>query len=282
MPGYLFLNVRTFLRQHTTVLLGRPVAGTGLRDTASPGKPPFSVHLGKVAVQLLHPCAVLVFVLSGKNLLVCKLAVSYRQKRTMYVRVLLVKMCNESCDILLSVFVRDEPIGILRPQFYFRLPHYAAIVRALLEIHLLLAEGELTHQLTGAAENDVDHRPVFGLQQSLVRVFNTTLTEIVCHAFRNAPAFVHRAYFSAVHYLKIQMFPCRVVVAFLHGIFRRLLTAVAQMFITLGGSDAFGNPNVENLFCICHTFPVLFRTILRVPACCPVGHRSQRRSHLGY
>ena len=74
----------------------------------------------------------------------------------MYVRVLLVKMCNESCDILLSVFVRDEPIGILRPQFYFRLPHYAAVVRALLEIHLLLAEGELTHQLTGAAENDVE------------------------------------------------------------------------------------------------------------------------------
>ena len=191
-------------------------------------------------------------------------------------------MCNESCDILLSVFVTDEPIGILRPQFYFRFPGYAAVVRTLLEIHLLLAEGELTHKLTGAAENDVDHRSVFGFKQSLVRVFNTTLTEIVCHPFRNAPAFVHRAHFRAVYYLEIQMLPCRIIVALFHGVFRRLLTAVAQMFIALGGSDAFGDPNVENLFCICHTFLVLFRTILRVPACCLPGHPPNDGSHLGY
>ncbi len=186
----------------------------------------------------------------------------------MYMGILFIEMCNKRRYILLAILVTDESIGILCPLLNFRLSDDPAVVRSLLEIYILLSKGKLPHQLAGAAEDNVDHRPVLGLHQSFVRVLNTPQTETVGHPIRNAPAFVHRTHL-AVYYLKVQMFPCRVVVTFLHGIFRRLLTAVTQMFVALGGGDSFGDLNVENLFCICHTASSVALDNLSCPSLLP-------------
>ena len=186
----------------------------------------------------------------------------------MYMGILFIEVHNERRDVLLAILFTDESIGILCPLLNFRLSDDPAVVRSLLEIHILLSKGKLPHQLAGAAEDNVNYRPVLGLHQSFVRVLNTPLTETFSHPVRNAPAFVHRTHL-AVYYLKVQMFPCRVVVAFLHGIFRRLLTAVTQMFVALGGGDAFGDLNVENLFCICHTVSSVALDNLSCPSLLP-------------
>lgn len=190
-------------------------------------------------------------------------------------------MYNEGGYILLAVSAANECIDILRPTFDVALPFDAGIVRTFFKIHLLRAESEFVHPLPRTAENDVYHRAVFRFNQSLVGVFDPATAQYVRYPFRDIAARVDGANLASGHNLEVQMFAGGVVVALAHGVLLRLFAAITQVFVALGGGDPFRYLNIENLFCICHTVFVLFRTIPRVPACCLLGHFSLRRQSAG-
>ena len=108
----------------------------------------------------------------------------------MYMGILFIEMRNKRRYILFAILVTDESIGILCPLFNFRLSDDSAVIRSLLEIHILLSKRQAAASVRGSAEDNVDHRPVLGFHQSFVRVLNTPLTETVGHPIRNTPAFV--------------------------------------------------------------------------------------------
>lgn len=62
-----------------------------------------------------HPGRKLIFVLACKDPLVRELAVLDRQQGAVDMRIGFVQMYNKSGDVLLTVFVRNEAVNILRP-----------------------------------------------------------------------------------------------------------------------------------------------------------------------
>ena len=122
------------------------------------------------------------------------------------------------------------------------------------------------HPLPRTSKDDVYHRAVFRFDQSLVGVLYSATAQYVRHPFRDITARVNRAYLASGRNLEVQMFASGIVVALTHGVLLCLFAAIAQMFVALGGGDSFRHLNVKNLFCICHTASVLFRTIPRVPS----------------
>ena len=101
--------------------------------------------------------------------------------------------------------------------------------------------------------------------------------QYVCYPFRDIAARVDGADLASGRNLEVQMFAGGIIVAFTHGVFLRLFTAIAQVFVALGGCDSFRHMYVKYLFCICHIVSVLYCTIHHVPACCLFGHASLRR-----
>ena len=137
------------------------------------------------------------------------------------------------------------------------------------------------HPFARSAENDIYHRAELRFSQSFVGVFDSATAQYVCHPFRDVAGRVDGTYLASGCNLEVQVFARGVVVAFAHGVFLRTFATITQMFVALGGGDAFRHMHIEHLFLICHTVFLLLRTILRVPACCLYGHRSRRRMSVG-
>ena len=204
-------------------------------------------------MKLFHPLAELVLVLSGEYLLVCKAAVFDRQQRTVYMRVYFIEVYNEGGDVLLAVSAADKRIDILRPAFDVALPLDVGIVRPLIEIYLLRTERQFAHAVPGTAEDDIDHRAVFRFVQPLVGVLDPAPVQYFSHPFRNTAAFVDGTDLAG-HDLEVQMFPAGVVIALFERLFPSLLRPTALMIVALRCRDAFRYPDIEYLFCFCHTF----------------------------
>ena len=209
-------------------------------------------------MELFHPLAELVLVLSREYLLVRKAVVLDRQQRAVYVRVHFVEMYDEGGDVLLAVSAADERIDILCPAFDVTFPFDAGIGRPLVEIYLLRAERQFAHAVSGTAEDDVDHRAVFRLVQTLVRVPDPAPVQYFGHPFGDAAALVHGTDFAALDDFEVQVFAAGVVIALFERPLPSLLRPSTLMFVALRRRDAFRHPDIEHLFCFCHTLSCPF------------------------
>ena len=99
-------------------------------------------------MQGFHPGRKLVFVLSGKYLFVCKLAVLDWQEGAVYVRIGFIQVYDESDNVFLAVFVRNEVINILCPFLNVLASGKMRIVRSVSQIHLLGTECQFRHTVT--------------------------------------------------------------------------------------------------------------------------------------
>ena len=264
MAGNILFDGRTLFRKHTAVLLGREMPGTRFGNAPPPRHSPLRIDLGKeVGMELFHPLAELVLVLSREYLLVRKAVVLDRQQRAVYVRVHFVEMYDEGGDVLLAVSAADERIDILRPTFDVAFPLDTGIGCPLVEIYLLRAERQFAHAVSGTAEDDVDHRAVFRLIQTLVRVPDPAPVQNFGHPFGDAAALVHGTDFAALDDFEVQVFAAGVVIALFERLFPSLLRPTALMFVALRCRDAFRYPDIE----YCLLLPYFFALIRTNPPC---------------